>query len=410
MQLCKKTFIRLVLALFVLAMPVWAHAQDKNAWYTPEIDFIIRNTLDYLEIKNSLIRQQYKIEQKEKQIGKTLDVLNKHHGEIANERHAINSELIAINRHIDSLIPPRPASKRPKANFIDVINEGLTFTGNYGININQLALSNWAAGGENSSTGKAIANLTLLNVRKKHESKLVGAFAFGISRYSDRRIEKSDDKMDLTLTMTHKNRKGLNFSMVSTFNTQFADGFSYPNDSVRVSTFFAPAYLTLSGGYTFKTKKDELQVYISPIAGKITFVTAQDLADQGRFGVKPGYYDADSIWIPGENSLSALGANVIINYKQAIGKNINYLTVLNCYYNYSEKRDDGRIKMDVNWENTVNFVINKGISVILFVHLKYDHNTTFPVYETIEGVETVVDNVPKIQFKESLGIALMHTF
>ena len=47
---------------------------------------------------------------------------------------------------------------------------------------------------------------------------------------------------------------------------------------------------------------------------------------------------------------------------------------------------------------------------ILFVHLKYDHNTTFPVYETIEGVETVVDNVPKLQLKESVGIAFVHTF
>ena len=84
--------------------------------------------------------------------------------------------------------------------------------------------------------------------------------------------------------------------------------------------------------------------------------------------------------------------------------------MLNTFYNYIERRDDDRLRLDVNWENTINFYITKYLSTILFVHLKYDHNTTFPVYETIEGVETVVDNVPKLQFKESLGIAFIHKF
>ena len=84
--------------------------------------------------------------------------------------------------------------------------------------------------------------------------------------------------------------------------------------------------------------------------------------------------------------------------------------MLNTFYNYIERRDDDRLRLDVNWENTFDFVITKYIRTILFVHLKYDHNTTFPVYETIEGVETVVDNVPKLQLKESVGIAFVHTF
>ena len=84
--------------------------------------------------------------------------------------------------------------------------------------------------------------------------------------------------------------------------------------------------------------------------------------------------------------------------------------MLNTFYNYIESRHEGRLPLDVNWENNVNFVISKHLSTMLFVHLKYDHNTTFPVYETIEGVETVVDNVPKLQLKESIGIAFVHNF
>lgn len=410
--MCNKRNIIVFITLIIttIIMSGQSFSQNPKGLVTPKIDSIFRNTLDYLEIRNSLVRQQFDIQQKERQIGKTLSVLNRHNDEIISERQSIEGELKAINRHIDSLIPPRPAEKRPKANILDIINEGLSFNGNFGLNINQLALSNWAAGGESSSSGKAFANFTLAYNKKRYESKLVGNFAFGISHFSDRRLEKSDDKIDLSYSYFHRTGKWANFSLVSTFNTQFANGYTYPNDSVRISTFFAPAYLTISAGYTFKTKKDVLQAYISPFAGKATFVMAQELADQGQYGVKAGYYDADSTFIHGENIAPALGANIIINYKQNIGKNISYATMLNCFYNYSEKRNDGRVKIDLNWENTVNFVINKSISAILFVHLKYDHNTTFPVYETIEGVETIVDNIPKLQFKESLGIALVHKF
>lgn len=405
----KKLSFIIILITILVTQAGHAWAQTPQNLITPKLDSIIRNTLDYLEIKNSLVKQQYAIGQKEKQLNKTLSTLNKHNQEIANERMSITGELNAINRHIDSLIPPRPAEKRPKANFIDIINQGLHFSGNFGLNINQLALSHWAAGGESSSTGKAFANLELSHIKRNRESKLNGQFAFGISHFSDKRFEKADDKIDLSYSYIHRRSKWMNFSIVSTFNTQFADGYTYPNDSVRISSFFAPAYLTVSAGYTLTAKKRNLQLYMSPMAGKMTFVMAQELADQGKYGVKPGYYTPDSLWVPGENQVAALGANIIVNYKQAIGHNIHYNTVFNIYYNYSEVRDDKRIKIDFNWENSVNFTINKHLSAILFVHMKYDHNTTFPIERTING-ELVTVNEPKIQIKESLGIAFMHKF
>ena len=377
---------------------------------TPKVDSICQNTLDLIRIKQSLILQQYAVDNDVKQIQNTISVMNRHLEEAMIERAAIDNELEAISRHIDSLTPKRPDGPRPKENIIDILYERLSFHGSYGLNINQLALSNWAAGGENSWAGKAFANFVLLDHKKTFEQKLTGAFAFGISRFADKRIEKQDDKIDLTYSLSLNSKTQWNVTMVSTFNTQFANGYKYPNDSTVISSFFAPAYLTVSAGYSYKTKDERFQIFMSPLAGKVTFVMNQELADAGSFGVKKGYYDQDSIWIPGENIAPAIGVNVIVNYKQPIGKSITYTTVLNTFYNYIERRDDNRLRLDVNWENTIDFVITKYIRTILFVHLKYDHNTTFPVYEDIEGVETVVDNVPKLQFKESVGIAFVHTF
>ena len=386
------------------------NGQERYVFMTLEVDSICRNTLDLIRIKQSLILQQYAVDNDVEQIQHTIEVMNSYLEEAKNERLAIDNELLAINRHIDSLTPKRPEGPQPKENIIDILYERLSFHGSYGLNINQLALSNWAAGGENTWAGKTFANFTLLDHKKAFEQKLTGSFAFGISRFANKRLEKQDDKIDLTYSLSLNSKSRWNITMVSTFNTQLANGYKYPNDSTVISSFFAPAYLTVSAGYSYKIKDERFQIYMSPLAGKVTFVMNQELADAGSFGVKKGYYDQDSIWIPGENIAPSIGVNIIINYKQPIGKNITYTTMLNTFYNYWERRDDDRLRLDVNWENTIDFVITKYIRTILFVHLKYDHNTTFPVYKDIEGVQTVVDNVPKLQFKESLGIAFVHAF
>ena len=405
-----RQIFRIILISISLLLSFPLIGQERHAFYTPKVDSICRNTLDYIRIKQTLTLQLYEVNQDLQHIDHTIEVMNQHLEQTQNEKSIIESELEAVNRHIDSLIPKRPDGPRPKENIIDFLSERTTFTGSYGLNINQLALTNWAAGGENSWTGKAFADFKFIYRNKSIEQSFGGAFAFGLSRLSGKRIEKSDDKIDLTYYLSRNAKSQWKLTMVSTFNTQFANGYKYPNDSTVISTFMAPAYLTLSGGYTYKTKDERLQIYMSPFAGKVTFVLNQDLADIGAFGVKKGYYDEDNNWVPGENVAASLGINVITNYKQPIGKSITYTTMLNLFYNYIERRDDNRFPLDVNWENTVHFVITKYLSTILFLHLKYDHNTTFPVYEDIDGVPTVVDYVPKLQFKESIGIAFLHRF
>ena len=334
MRLQARQIIRIFLIFIssIAAYPVFG--QVSYSFMTPEIDSICRNTLDYVRIKQSLTSQQFAIGQDAEHLRHTIDILNQHLEQTLNEQQIVDSELAAINRYLDSLTPKRPDGPRPKENIIDILYERLSFHGRYGLNINQLALSNWAAGGESSLACKTFADFSLVYRKRRFEQKLVGAFAYGFSRYADKRFEKQDDKIDVTYSISLTSKSQWNFSTVVTFNTQFAKGYKYPNDSTVISTFFAPAYLTISGGYTYKTKNERLQVFFSPIAGKITFVMNQDLADQGAFGVKKGYYDEEGNWIPGENIAPALGVNFILNYKQPIGKSIAYTTVLNTFYNY----------------------------------------------------------------------------
>ena len=193
--------------------------QEHYPFVTPKVDSICRNTLDYVHIKQSLTSQQFAIEQDVNQLRYTIDILNQHLEETLNEQMIVASELDAINRHLDSLTPKRPDGPRPKENIIDLLNERLSFHGSYGLSINQLALSNWAAGGESSWAGKTFANFSLVYHKRKFEQKLIGALAFGISRFADKRIEKQDDKIDLSYSLTLNGKTQWNLSGVATFNT-----------------------------------------------------------------------------------------------------------------------------------------------------------------------------------------------
>ena len=52
--------------------------------------------------------------------------------------------------------------------------------------------------------------------------------------------------------------------------------------------------------------------------------------------------------------------------------------------------------------------INKVFSSVFYLHLKYDHNTNIPTYETVDGENIMVSDSPKLQLKESFGLSLTY--
>ena len=225
-------------------------------------------------------------------------------------------------------------------------------------------------------------------------------------------MEKSEDRCELSMTMSHNNNNNnLTFTSLATLKTQFTNGYSYPNDSIPISGFFAPAYITVSAGYNYNYK-DLLSLYISPVAGQLTLVTDQRLADLGAYGVEGGYWNiinGDSTWVNGKNLLSELGINILIKYKQTINEDISIFSTLNLYNNYMDPNKANRWNIDIDWESGFKFTINKSISAIINIHLIYDDNIKFTVKEIVDGVE-ITKQKPILQFKESLGITFLYNF
>ena len=304
---------------------------------------------------------------------------------------------------IDTIFPKKPETPQ---DIIEKNNKATwhKFEGTIGMTINQLAITHWAAGGESNTSGKISANFKYTYNRSMFNYVTTGLFIYGTQNFTkNKRWEKTEDRLEVSTTMTHNNNRNLTFTAITMLKTQFTNGYSYPNDSVPISKFFAPAYLTLSIGYTYNIH-NIVTIFVSPSAGKLTFVNDQTLADKGAFGVEAGYWnivEGDSTWIPGKRFLGELGFNVLIKYKQTFKDNISIFSNLNLYNNYMDVNRSNRWNIDVDWETGIKFTISKSISTVLNIHLIYDDNVRFMIDDRQK---------PILQFKESLGVAFLYKF
>ncbi len=162
--------------------------------------------------------------------------------------------------------------------------------GKNALHFNQMTLSNWSSGGESSLAGKASLNLDIDYTKEKITFDNNLNMMYGIIGYDSKRIQKTDDKIELSNTLAFKASKKWWYSSMLNLRTQFANGYKYPDDSTLISTLFAPAYVTLSLGMKYKPT-EECLIMLSPASGKFTMVLNQELANKGSFGVTPAVYD-----------------------------------------------------------------------------------------------------------------------
>jgi len=276
------------------------------------------------------------------------------------------------------------------------------------LTVNQIAFVNWASGGESSLSAKVSTEYDMSYKQDIFTYEHQGKVAFGLVGYIDKRVEKTDDLFDFLWSANHEAVEHLHLTGLLTFKSQFANGYKYPDDSTLISTFMAPGYANISIGLKYKPKKD-FQVYFSPIAGKLTMVLNQELANKGAYGVKKAIVDtAGNILIPGEKLLSEVGIKVLSTYKAKLMENIDLRTTLSLYNNYTDYNKDNRWNIDVDWDTRIVFNINKLFSSVFYIHLKYDHNTMISEYELIDGEKTLVSEGPRLQLKESFGLSLSY--
>jgi hypothetical protein len=272
----------------------------------------------------------------------------------------------------------------------------------FGLNGTQSSFVNWNAGGRNniSLLGYIEAGASFEKKGWKWDNDL--GLALGGLKYIDKGntdgLQKTDDKIDLSSNIGHRIKKSWYLSLISGFKTQFLDGFNFPNDSVRISGFMIPGYVSSSLGIDY-SPGENFTIFLSPISTKITIVQSQLLANAGAYGVDAATYDVTTgeVLTMGKKYRYELGAYFKFKYNATLAKNIEMKSKLELFSNYLNHPEN----IDVNAEVIFNFKVNSWFSASVNWNLIYDHDI---------NIRDAKGNVgPRTQFKSVLGLGIAYT-
>lgn len=255
-------------------------------------------------------------------------------------------------------------------------NGSLQFTQNF-------ISKNWYKGGE--STNTALMNLQLnanYNDQQKIQFDNMFEAKIGFNTVSSDTIRQyriNTDLLRLSSKLGIKAASNWYYTISGEFNSQFFRNYK-ANSSQPVSAFMAPANLIFSVGMDYKLNRKNLtlSVFISPGAYNMRYVGVKEI-DETQFGLKQG-----------ESFLHDVGSKFQSNLKWTIVPSVVWESRL--YYFTSYK------KVEAEWENTFNFVLNRYLSTKLFFHGRFD-----------DGVARKTD-ASYFQFKELLSFGINYAW
>jgi hypothetical protein len=296
------------------------------------------------------------------------------------------------NAQIVQIINPDTISKWDKKNRI-------------GLDLSQISFVNWNAGGNNSISGLLRGNFQR-NYTKGNltwNNELI--FRYGINKQEGREVRKTDDQFQVNSNFGYKKDSTSNWFYAGrfSFQTQFANGYAYPNTDLAISRPFAPAYIFLGIGSEYSRKDLNLNLYLSPLTQKTTLVYDQRLANQGAFGVDKAIIDADgNISKEGKLYRNEVGILVTNQWKKEVYKNMNLENRVSLYTDYLNNFGN----IDVDWQLQLEMVVNQYVKANIGTHIVYDDD--IKAKEEINGEQVIVG--PKIQLKQLLGVGVVYEF
>jgi hypothetical protein len=274
-----------------------------------------------------------------------------------------------------------------------------------GIDVSQIAFVNWSAGGSSAITGLVRGDLKY-DYKDDYQvwsNELI--FRYGLNKQEGVELRKTDDAFKINSTYGFRTNSTSNWyhSAKFNFNTQFTNGYKYPDTENPISKPFAPAYVFLGVGSEYIYKPVNFNLYLSPLTLKSTMVLDQTLANSGAYGVKKAVYDADGNLISeGEMSKTELGILVTSYIEKEIFTNIVLKNRLVLYTDYLHNFGN----IDVDWQCFSYLTVNQYVKANVGFNLVYDED--IDVIKEENGVK--INEGAKVQLKQVLGIGIEYAF
>lgn len=284
--------------------------------------------------------------------------------------------------------------------------------GNVNLNATQVALSNWAGGGQNSVSLQGILGLYANYSKGKAAWDNSLDLAYGMIKTGRADWFKNDDRIELNSKYGYKASKHWYYAGLFNFRSQFAEGYSAVGDANYISNFMAPGYTTVAIGMDYKPNK-KFSAFISPATLKVTAVLDEGLSAAGSFGVPAG-----------EKVRTEFGGYVKLafNEPKVFGnENLAFKANASLFSNYQDNPQN----IDITADATLTAKVAKYFTVSLSLNVIYDHDIQIqrydgdtPLYLTKEDGTYFLDadnnpipyRGPITQLKEVLAVGFAYKF
>lgn len=241
--------------------------------------------------------------------------------------------------------------------------------GTYTLNVQQVTLSNWAAGGTGSFALNTGATL-FANFKKDSkvwDTQLTVNLGFNRQNEREYKTRKTNDNFIFVSNYGRQLSEKLFLTTQLDARTQLAAGYKYikPTGSenelrTKISDLLSPGYLQSSTGINYRRTFEDnskISVILSPFTGRFTLVMDDSLSRAGAFGVIPG----ENVRAEAGMSLGLGGVDVVLM------DNVTWKADLNLFSNYERFGN-----MVVNFNSLIRMKVNKFISTRIETVLIYD--------------------------------------
>lgn len=286
-------------------------------------------------------------------------------------------------------------------------------SGFFGINASQTAMSNWQGGGQDNVAMNTIFNAELIYSKEKviWQNKLDAQY--GIVKPGEAKIFKKNIDQLFALSKLNINAFAKHFywTTQADFRTQFSPGYNYNGDSIignATSDITSPAYIQLALGLDYKPVP-YFSIFLAPIAGKITTVNRQYLADAGSFGVDAAVLDSSGNMVSkGKKIRLEFGGRLVIKFKKELTKTVTLDSYLDLFSNYLH--NPGNI--DVVFNNLLTIKIGKFFSANVITQMLYDDDIIIKRDWNKDGKYDNKNDIngPRLQVLSTFALGLGYKF
>ena len=279
-------------------------------------------------------------------------------------------------------------------------------------NASATGLVNWAAGGNNNINMVAAANVSFLykNGPFAWDSNIDTDFGESFVDNNLHKWQKTNDKLNISTKFGWEMAKSWYITALGSFKTQYAPGYDYSQEVLSpISKIMTPSYTDLSVGIDWKPNSI-FTVYVSPIAGRITTATTDELRTK--------YFGADYVekhlnpetGFCARNYQAEFGASLKAGVNYAAIDNLKIISTVTVFTPYSAKPH-----VDLDWDFSISYQFLKVLNVSLGTQLKYydrvlfdklDPETKAPILNT----DGTIAQGPRVQFKTILGLGIGYSF